>query len=142
MELNIHDYEWDEQKGIASCTLKYKNMEFKGIAQCHPEDIDFKSEITGLLIAEIRASIMVLQFYKNNELQTALNALNQLYYSMNRSKHFNKKDYAVRMLIRQIKQKEADIKTIKTLIEKRKTDMYQFINDKEELYNKLRKNRG
>jgi hypothetical protein len=39
------------------CDLTYNNLTFTGVATCHPEDEDMKSERTGYFIAEMRANI-------------------------------------------------------------------------------------
>ena len=33
-------YTWNERYSTATCTLFYKNYEFIGVANCHPDDKD------------------------------------------------------------------------------------------------------
>ena len=96
------EYTWDEEQGIASCTLHYNNQEFIGMAICHPDDRDMQSKLTGQNIAEFRALIQAWRYKRDCELRPQLKALNQLYYSMNRSKYFDPTSYEAKMLYRQI----------------------------------------
>ena len=88
---------WDADAGLACCIATNGNKVFTGIAKCHPDDSDMCSEKTGSEIACRRANIDALRSYRD-ELKIALKALNQLYYSMNKSKKFNEKSYENRML--------------------------------------------
>lgn len=134
-------FNWNEESGIATCIIEARNKIFFGAAQCHEEDRDMLSEKTGCEIACIRATIDALQDYKNNEIKPSLNALKQLYYSMNRSKNFNPKSYENKMLWRQIRQKENELELIKTMITTSKQNLKTFIDKKEQLYQMLRNNR-
>ena len=135
-------YLWDENTGCAICKIVDDDgREFIGMAMTHDSDKDFQSEKTGQTIASARAAIKYLQSVKRDILRPQLSALKQLYYSMNRSKQYNKKSYEARMLWRQIKIKEEDIKSINIEIDKYKTFLYQFIKDKEAFYTATRKRR-
>lgn len=108
---------WDEESGVALFTIQYKNECFTGTATCCEEDKEFKSEIFGEALAEIRATRKYFAFIRDNEKIPELKALNQLYYSMKHSSQFNPKSYEAKMLFRQIKQHEEDLKIIKFLIQ-------------------------
>lgn len=108
-------FTWDESTGTASCILSDGEKIFTGFANCHPEDNDMCSEKTGCEIALRRAKINALKDYRN-EVKVRLSALNQLYYSMNRSKYFNKKSYENKMLQRQIRLTNFDLDTVKEMI--------------------------
>lgn len=108
---------WDEESGVALFTIQYKNKYFTGTATCCEEDKEFKSEIFGEALAEIRATRKYFAFIRDNEKIPELKALNQLYYSMKHSSQFNPKSYEAKMLFRQIKQREEDLKIIKFLIQ-------------------------
>ena len=135
-------YDWNEEEGIATCILYDGDNAFIGIAQCHDDDKDFKNENTGMIIAETRARIKVLQHIKNNELKPELAGLKQLYYSINKSKLYNKKSYEAKMLWRQMKHRERDINIIKDLIDEERTYLNRFIADKDEFYKAVQKNKG
>lgn len=136
-------FDWDKETGTACCILydKLRNKSFVGLAQCHPEDEDMMSEKTGCNLAFLRAQLKVLQDYKNNELIPGLNALNQLYYSIDRSKYFDKNHYEVKVLLNQIDLKKADIETTKEAINNIRKEIKTMIDEKEDFYQKIRKNR-
>lgn len=103
--------------------------------------MDMASEKTGCDFAYRRACIKVLQAYKK-ELKTELRALNQLYYSMNRSKYFNPKSYENKMLQRQIHQKQEDIQYVNDSIENTKEELRYIIKEKDKFYQGIRKHRN
>ena len=84
-------YNYNEDTGIAFCTIYEYGLEFMGAALCHPDDKDMKSERTGCEIANRRAYIHLLCHERDNIIAPQLKALKQLYYSINKSKNFNKK---------------------------------------------------
>ena len=120
-------YDWNKEEGIATCILYDGENTFLGLATCHPDDKDFQSEKTGLYIAEARAEIQ---------------ALKQLYYSINHSKQYNKKSYESKMLYRQIRMKETDIEEVQLIINDRKADLKKYIDAKEEFYQSIKRNRA
>lgn len=135
------EFYFDENEGVSYCVIKTKTGDvFVGEAKCHPDDRDFMSEKTGCEFALRRAEIEALCSYKN-ELKNGLAALNQLYYSMNRSKYFKPKSYEARMLFRQINQKTEDIDTVKEIIKERKQELKKLIDDKDTFYKTTRKHR-
>lgn len=135
-------YEWDETIGGAYCTIYYKNAEFRGVAICHENDEDMKSKLTGQIIAEMRATILLLQHIRDNEIKPQLQALKQFYYSINRSKHYNKKSYENKMLYRQIKKLEKDLQDIKLELSLTREDLDRYIKEKESIYQIIRKRRA
>ena len=100
-----------------------------------------KSEKTGMFIAEERATIGYLKAIRDNELKPQMKALKQLYYSINKSKHYNPKSYESRTLNRQIKMLEADYNYVRAMIKEHQRDLAKYIDEKETLYIKLRNNR-
>ena len=135
------DSTWNKEDGLASTIIKYNNKEFIGIALCHPDDEDFKSSWTGTAISEFRAYIAYLKHVRDNELRPHLKCLCQLYYSMNRSKKFNPRGYEAKTLYRAIKRTEKDLKAVQQEIENIKNDLKNYIDNKEELFIKIRARR-
>lgn len=133
-------FEWDEESGIASCILTDGQHYYVGTAQCHTEDKDMQSEKTGCEIAFKRARIKTWQGYKD-ELKIKLAALNQLYYSMKHSTHFNENSYENKMLQRQINLIKFDLDTVKEIIDNEQKDLRDYIKDKDIFYNKVREKR-
>ena len=129
---------WNEETGIAICTI---NEQFTGVAQCHDDDMDMKSEKVGCEIAYNRALVISLKYEKNNVIIPSLRALRQLYYSMSHSKRFNPKSYEATMLKRQIENWEFDLNVIEDAIESVQDYIHMYIKTKEDLYQNIRKNR-
>ena len=132
------EYTWSERYGTATCTLFYKNYEFTGVANCHPDDQDMMSKLTGQTIAEYRATLQYLRFIRDCELQPQLKALKQLYYSMNHSKYFDPKSYEAKMLYRQINYLTEDLKENKYLIYLTKSQLEAYLTTKERDHKQLR----
>ena len=132
------EYTWSERYGTATCTLFYKNYEFTGVANCHPDDQDMMSKLTGQTIAEYRATLQYLRFIRDCELQPQLKALKQLYYSINHSKYFNPESYEATMLYRQINHLTEDLKENKYLIDLTKSELEAYLTTKERDHKQLR----
>lgn len=134
-------FSWDEETGIAYCLLTdYQSQFYSGMAQCHPDDIDMKSEKTGEEIAFKRAKISALRGYRD-ELKLKLKTLNELYYSINQSNKFNPKSYENKMLLRKIRMTTFDLATVKEMITVEQQSLKDLIQKKDKFYNKIRENR-
>lgn len=133
-------FNWDEETGIASCILSDGEKVYTGLAQCHPDDEDMKGQKTGCEIAFRRAKINALRGYRD-ELKTQLKALNQLFYSINKSKKFNSKSYENRMLQRQIRMINFDLTTTKEMIASEEQSLRAYIKSKDVFYVQTRKRR-
>lgn len=134
-------YEWQPEEGLAICKVYYNNIEFKGTASCHPDDIDMCSKMTGQTIAELRAEIKKLQHIRDNELRPQLKVLNQLYYAMNRSKEYNKKSYESKMLYRAIKNIANELDMIKEMLDNDRKFLKEYIDLKDIYYKNIRSRR-
>ena len=132
-------YDYNSETGVAHIVILEGDKQFHGFASCHNDDEDFKSERIGMTIAEARAEINFLQHIRDNELKPALKALKHLYDNMTTSKHFNQHSYEARMLRRQIRIKENELIAIKQEINSRKQFISDYIQQKDELHEKLRK---
>ena len=123
---------WYEDKGLARTVLYYKGcadlrLTGVGIAECHPEE-KHKSEITGTSIAELRASIDILQQIKKYEVKPGLAALRHLYGTMKESKHYNPDSYEARRLMKEIKNYEKEVASINEQIDVTKQYLKDYIN--------------
>ena len=134
-------YEWRPEEGLAICKVYYNNIEFKGTASCHPDDIDMCSKMTGQTIAELRAEIKKLQHIRDNELRPQLKVLNQLYYAMNRSKEYNKKSYVSKMLYRAIKNISNELDMTKEMLDIDRKFLKDYIDLKDIYYKNIRSRR-
>lgn len=130
-------FTWDEESGVASCILSDGEKIYTGFAQCHPDDNDMKGEKTGCEIAFKRARIHALRGYRD-ELKIRLSALKQLYYTMNKSKHFNPKSYENRMLQRQIRMINFDLDTAKEILATEEQNLREYLKNKDDFYVKTR----
>lgn len=137
---NLPMFDWDNERGSASCLLTDGEKVYTGFALCHPEDMDMAGEKTGCEIALRRAKINALRGYRD-ELKIQLKTLNQLYYSMNKSNKFNEKSYENKMLQRQINRINFDLTTTKEMIVSEKQELRDYLQQKEEFYTKIRRMR-
>ena len=137
-----YEYDWSPEFGWATCTIYDHDNKFYGAAKCHPDDEDMKNRLAGQNIAEGRASIKYLQHYRDNELRPQLKILKQLYYSMNRSKQFDRKSYEARMLFRQISRLTTEIEEVNSDIKTIKAMVSAYIDQKDMEYKKIRAHRA
>lgn len=132
-------YSWDPDSGIATCTFRVGDKSFVGEAKCAEADLDMMSEFTGCTIALQRAQLKILIDERDNIIQPGLKALKQLYYSINCSKKFNSDSYETTMLLNQIQHYEDDLAYIKNAIEFTRRRLKQYLQDKEQFHENLRK---
>ena len=136
------EFKFDEETGISTCELTYKNKIFVGRAKCHKDDTDMKSEKVGCEIAYYRAIIEALKYERDSVIKPSLKALKQLYYSMNRSKLFNSKSYENKMLWSQIYNWQLDLDAVNSLLITTREMLRNYIETKEHLYKSIRMNRN
>ena len=130
------------ENGHAVCeTVDNMGRIIKGEAWCAEEDKEFENSLTGSSIAEMRAQIAAAKMYRD-DLKIKLSALNQLLYSMNQSYKFRPRSYEATMLYHQIYLTKNDLEIAKHQLAILKLELYDYINDKETLYQKIRKNRN
>lgn len=134
---NIY-YDYHESEARSICDIIYKDMTFTGIAHCHPDDLDFASERTGLYIAETRAIIKVLAFQRDHEIKPALAALTHLNSNMKTSKYYNPNSYEAKMLRNQIRFWEKELAAINEEIAIERKNLNIYITEKDKIYTKLR----
>ena len=129
------------ENGHAKCeTVDNLGRKFIGEAWCAEEDKDFESVLMGSTIAEMRAQIAAAKTYKN-DIKIKLAALKQLLYSINKSNNFSPKHYETQMLYRQIRMLEEDLNIAKHQVAVLKLDLFEYINDKDQLHKKIRESR-
>ena len=133
-------FDWNDETGVCVCAIYLDDfLQGFGVAQCHPQDMDVISRRTGEHIAELRAQICLLQSYKNRELHPGLKALKHLKGTMINSKQYNPDSYESKRLNVEIKNYQKDIADINAGIEAAKQELYDYINMKEEMYQRQRR---
>lgn len=131
-----HSFEFQDNKAIHK--IKDKDLTFTGIAICHSNDEDFKSERTGGAIAEARAHIHYLQHKKNCELKSQLKILTHLIANIQNSKNHNPKSYEFARILSQKKAIEREIEAVSQEIAEQKESLKTYIDEKDKLYKRLR----
>lgn len=135
------EFTYDETSGICGCSIFLDDfLQGFGIAQCAEQDRDMISEKTGMHIAEMRAQINLLQNYKNRELHPELKAYKHLLGTMVNSSRYNPNSYEAKRLNKEIKNVEKAIAEINEAIEATKQQLYNYINTKEIMYQRIRAN--
>ena len=135
-------FDWVEELGQATCVITdAQGHVYIGTATCHPDDDDIKSRRTGEEIAFRRARMESLRAMRDS-LKTEIATLNQLYYSMNQSSHFNENSYENKMLQRRIRMKTFDLDTIKEMLATEYENLTALIKEKDDFYNQVRKHRN
>lgn len=128
------DYSWNEELGESTCTLYYNNHEFVGKSKCHEYDNDFKSERTGLHIAYSRAYIQYLKYVRDCEALPRYKALKHLYGTVKESPRFYDTSYAGARIIKELKNAEEELETIRALIKMNIEDLSLYIKEKDKFY--------
>lgn len=124
----------DETQGIAQYKITYKNLDFIGIAKCHPDDKDFQSKLVGAYIAETRAWIKFYQHKKNNILKPKIQVLKEV---LEHCK--NKKSYEYFLILKTLRRNNFELDTVNKEIVQLKQDLKTYVEGKEQFYQKIRK---
>lgn len=133
---------WDGEKGVASCIIQYKTtsgveLQGIGIAQCAPQDTEFKSALTGGLIAEYRAEIDLFKKINNYEIKPAITALKHVYCTMRHSKQYDPKSYEAVRLKKELAHLMDEFEENKNSIKELKQNLSKYIQEKDDFYRKL-----
>ena len=134
---------WDEEHGVARCILSYRMssgayLKGIGIAECHPDDTPFISQLTGSVIAQYRAEIDLLKQINHYEIAPGITALKHVYCTMLHSSHYNPDSYEAKRLKRELAHlmdEQTENQNMITLLQK---NLAQYIKQKEQLYKKIR----
>lgn len=129
---------YNPKTGMSICDLVAGPYTIRTYAYCHPDDREFGSERVGCFIAEMRATIKYLQFKRDYEIKPALKTIKHLYDNIKTSKNYNPKSYETKMIRRQIRNLEKEINTINYDINSEKQYLFEYIQNKEILYDKYR----
>ena len=132
---------YDPDTRTATVTLVWQGQEFVGKAVCHPDDADMGNELTGLSIAEARALIKLLKHYRKNVIKPQIAILEQLWATLQQGKYFDKKSPYTSLIRRQIASLKNTEASLRCDIENIRKSIYEYINDKDELYQKIRSKR-
>lgn len=137
---------WDEEHGVTRCILNYTTpagilLQGIGIAECHPEDAEFMSELTGSMIAEYRAEIDLIKKINNYEIKPAIVALKHVYCTMRHSKKYNEKSYEAIRLKKELAHLMDELEENKLVIKDIRHNLNQYIDKKDKLYRDI-KNRA
>lgn len=132
------EFHYNEKYGSSYFDIDYNGIHISANARCHPDDMDFSSERTGLTIAEARATVALLKAKRRYEIEPQLKILKHLYGNMTTSKHFNPKSYEAKMIRSQIRAIEKELATISNDIADEEKYLEEYIQKKDAFYKKMR----
>ena len=138
----ISEY-WDEEHGVARCVLTYTTktgliLQGIGVAECHPNDYDFISQLTGGVIAEYRAEIDLIKKINNYEIKPGIAALKHVYCTMRHSKYYNDRSYEAIRLKKELAHLMDELEENKQQIADIRNSLKTYINNKEAFYQNAR----
>ena len=136
-----YKYSWNEETGIATCTITKGNTSYTGTAVCHEDDEDMKNEKTGYTIATIRAEI-AYYVAERDALAAQSQVLSELILSNKAHKKFNKKDRVFRTIVKKDRDVASKLEQTRIRIAILRKDLHELIQKKEALYQKIRANRS
>lgn len=134
------DYTWYSDTHTAVCAITEKGQEWLGIAYCHPDDLDFGNERTGLIIAEYRARIDYNKEKRRN-LRQQYTALERLYRQVINGANYSPKSRENRILWSELRRLKNELTAVNYDLSQLRKNLKTFIDEKEEFYNKIRSKR-
>jgi len=122
---------WDDEHKYARVVISHPGgKKYLGLAHCHPDDFDVCSRLVGETIATKRALIEALKDYQK-DCKKELKALQNFYYTVNKSKKYNRNGYMEKMLYRRMMQFEYDIENIGIMIKEVQVQLKYYIEQKD-----------
>lgn len=135
-------YEFRTEGNYSYCDLTYNNLTFTGISRCHPDDTDMMSQRTGYFIAELRANIQKLRWCRDYEVIPMLKHYKHFYDCLSHSSKFNPETYEAQMILKELKKWEYELKAIRADIKSEREYLKEYIDTKEKLYQRIRKDKN
>ena len=123
------------------CQRKIHNKIYMGIAKCHPNDYDFESKLVGEHYAYVRSIIDELRS-KRDVIKFELKALRHLYDIFEQNPFIRETSTECFLTKRQIEVLEEDLDDIRMLIKATQSELREMMQQKDDLYEKIRKNRN
>ena len=140
--LKNYKYDWDEELGLMNCIVEYPgcdDLTYAGFGQayCHEQDQEYKSQLTGGVIAEYRAEQDLLRKIKKFKLEPGIAALQHVLSTMEQSPRYNPNSYEARRIKREIKNYKFDIQDINTVISELEENLSIYLERKDKLHQQL-----
>jgi hypothetical protein len=132
------EYQWSPDTGTAICTLSHNSHNYVGTARCHSDDLDMKSERTGLFIAECRAYIKYYRAKRDNELKPQFNILQHTYFTLLGATGTNPQSKEMKVLRKQLQAARRKLDAIQYQLNAEKSQLKFYIDQKEKLYQRIR----
>ena len=133
---------YDEVLGLSQCVIFYKTkggvtLTAVGQATCHPKDEQFKSKLTGSIIAEYRAEIALLRQINDYELKPGIVALKHVYCTMRHSKSFDPKSYECVRIKRELAHLLDELEENKMAIKSIQDCLHTYLEEKDKAWRKF-----
>lgn len=134
---------WDEEHGVYRIVLRYRTpsgiiLEGIGIAECHPDDYPFMSQLTGSMIAGYRAEIDLIKKVNNYEIKPGIDTLKHVYCTMSHSKQYNPKSYEAIRIKKELAHLMDELEENKQTMAYIKNELKEYIDNKEKIYQRIR----
>lgn len=134
---------WDEEHGVYRIVLRYRTpsgiiLEGIGIAECHPDDYPFMSQLTGNMIAGYRAEIDLIKKVNNYEIKPGIDVLKHVYCTMTHSKKYNPKSYEAIRIKKELAHLMDELEENKQTIAYIQNELKEYIQNKEKVYQRIR----
>lgn len=127
-------FNYSEDGRVTTCYIyntKNPSLCFVGRAYCCPNDLPYKSRITGEKIAYGRAAIKSIRYILNVELKSELKVYQEIYDAYKSSKKYNLDSFEAKLIKRKIKALGKEASIIKDMIVEYETSLKDYINSKD-----------
>ena len=131
-------FEWSEENGMALCIIYEGDKLYYGTAMCSIEDKDMQSEKVGCEIALARARI---NYFQGKKAECRIKIEGLKHFKSTLSSNIDKDDYIYKRLLKEIKNLQDKIIYYCCKIDFEKSRLREYINDKEQFYQYLRRRR-
>lgn len=133
-------FSYDPETHTTTCTRRVRDTYFVGTAKCHPQDYDFENKLTGEHYSYMRTVIKEAQQVRD-EYKQQLKILKHVYSLFEQNNQIDLHSQECYYVKKQIENVQNNINEFKELIGALKENLYLTIENKNEMYIKIRKAR-
>lgn len=134
-------YKYDSEANKAEYLIHDHQNVYKGEAYCHPEDKEFANQQTGLMIAQTRAQIACFKA-KRKESKMKFKTLSDFHKSLLGTKKYDVDSYCERHFNKELEALKEEIEIYDDMVKSLTLYLSEYLNQREEYYQKYRKNKG
>lgn len=138
--MRLIDASFDPETGKSFALVEYKGKVFRGIAKCHPDDMNEMSKFAGCGYAETRAIIKALKWERKQKMQEC-ETIRKFVKAVGQYTKFNSEDPSAKAMYRQLNRRIKEVNAITEEINKEMQGLQTAISQRDIVKRAIQRNR-